>query len=68
MIGCPVCERSWSGDRQCHCAVCHEQFSTLSNFDKHMHDARSNYCHDPSERGLVLGGDNVWRLPPRVQG
>lgn len=29
------CGRSWSGNNQAHCRMCHEHFSTVKNFDAH---------------------------------
>ncbi len=39
---CPRCRREWSGLAQCHCATCHNHFSTVGNFDKHRVTGR---CH-----------------------
>lgn len=40
------CGRRWVGLRECHCTVCHRQFSTIDNFDAHRVDER---CIDPAQ-------------------
>lgn len=42
---CGGCTREWSGMAECHCSYCHEHFSTIRNFDKHID---KNGCIDPN--------------------
>ena len=34
-FSCNECGRGWTGLKECHCASCHESFSTEANFDRH---------------------------------
>jgi hypothetical protein len=54
------CGARWSSARQCHCAACHETFSTPSNFDRHRRDFQ---CINPAQVGLVRSGFGPWKMP-----
>lgn len=45
------CGRQWTAQAECHCSVCHEQFSAVRAFDAHRvadgTDGRK--CADPSQ-------------------
>lgn len=41
---CGKCPRQWAGLRECHCTVCHQQFSTVDGFDAHRINGK---CIDP---------------------
>jgi hypothetical protein len=56
---CSGCDKEWSGHRRCHCTGCHENFSSVSAFDKHRKDFA---CRQPAETGLVLA-DGYWSHP-----
>lgn len=32
---CGTCERAWSAAAQAHCVSCHEQFNSVTAFDRH---------------------------------
>lgn len=60
---CNGCPNRWNGHNTCHCASCHETFTTITAFDKHRagshpHDTR--HCLDPEAAGLVLA-DRAYR-------
>lgn len=44
---CTGCGRTWTGQRECHCTVCHRQFSTVRWFDDHRRNSGRNWCVDP---------------------
>lgn len=51
---CADCGRQWEGLKECHCASCHESFSTEANFDRHRvfdrdGDWSSRRCLTPAE-------------------
>ena len=58
--GCNGCDKRWGGQLTCHCAACHETFTTVSNFDKHRHYEK---CKPPQSRGLVVGARGLWCQP-----
>jgi hypothetical protein len=41
------CGRTWTGLRECHCTICHRQFSTVRWFDEHRRNMGPKHCHDP---------------------
>lgn len=55
--------------QDCHCAVCHETFSSLHWFDKHQdvaHGAKLTpviICHPPATLGLVKDYRDTWTTP-----
>jgi hypothetical protein len=56
---CLACGKTWTGHKRCHCASCHENFSSVSAFDRH----RQHFsCLNPGSRGLVLI-DGYWQWP-----
>lgn len=55
-----ACTADWQASRKCHCASCCENFSTVSNFDKHRENGA---CLDPARAGLVKNKRGVWTLP-----
>jgi hypothetical protein len=56
---CSVCGKAWTGHSRCHCGACHQNFSSVSAFDKHRRDF---HCRPPGECGLVLV-DGYWQRP-----
>lgn len=36
---CGGCGRRWSGHAECHCSACHQHFSSVATFDKHVTSA-----------------------------
>ena len=46
-----------AGTKTCLCPVCHEVFSTPSNFDRHRKDG---WCLLPSSVGLKTNENGVW--------
>lgn len=53
-FSCNQCGRGWTGLKECHCATCHESFSTESNFDRHRifdvdGDWETRRCLTPEE-------------------
>lgn len=61
--GCLVCGKRWGGSKTCHCSVCHELFSTVSNFDRHR--PSRDGCLTPADAGLVRStrSPGVWCRP-----
>lgn len=55
--------------QDCHCAVCHETFSSLNWFDRHQdvaHGAKLTpviICHPPVSLGLVKDYRGTWTTP-----
>lgn len=44
---CLGCAKEWGGLLACHCAVCHETFTSTTGFDKHRtgsHAAGKRHC------------------------
>lgn len=67
---CPGCGRQWTGVRQLHCSACHEHFTVVRNFDKHLdvdHNREpSVQCRPPGSCGLVTRDTSrgpVWLTP-----
>lgn len=58
-MSCLRCGKDWTGHSRCHCGACHENFTSVSAFDKHRKDFG---CLEPSSRGLVLR-DGYWGHP-----
>lgn len=62
----PACTAGWQPSRKCHCQHCGENFSTPSNFDKHI-DRRPGalfiICVPPTGVGLVLNARGIWTMP-----
>lgn len=55
---CGGCDADWGqATKVCHCAACHETFTTVANFDRHR-DRRGEHgsCKNPAKAGLVLSG------------
>lgn len=54
-------------EAQCHCALCHQTFGTLEDFDGHLiRQPRSvslTGCRTPVSLGLVQDDRLVWRTP-----
>lgn len=55
-FSCGGCDTRWGGFKQCHCAGCHELFSTPQNFDLHRSNGK---CLQPGRirtqaKGLLL--------------
>ena len=46
-----------AGTKTCLCPVCHEVFSTPSNFDRHRKDG---WCLRPSSVGLKTNEIGIW--------
>jgi hypothetical protein len=44
---CPDCGRTWTAARECHCTVCHRQFSAVRYFDDHRREGTRTTCTDP---------------------
>ena len=44
MFSCGGCDHRWSGLQLCHCAACHETFTTINAFDRHRDTDR---CRRP---------------------
>ena len=61
---CHGCGRRWAGLAECHCAGCHQHFSSVSAFDLHR---VSGECIDPAghSRLVVRSGPHgvVWGQP-----
>ena len=55
-----ACTLGWQPTRKCHCASCCENFSTVTNFDKHR---RNGECVPPAEAGLQQNKRGVWTAP-----
>jgi predicted amidophosphoribosyltransferase len=53
---CPGCDRTWNGERACHCSTCHRHFSGLTAFDAH----RPGQCIDPATLH-DKDGQRMWR-------
>lgn len=51
---CGGCDRRWTGLKECHCATCHEHFSTVTNFDAHRVNGR---CVKPAK--AKIGGRSL---------
>lgn len=56
--------------KRCKCPVCHEVFSTESNFNRHRKGEYgvNRHCINPEDVGLVivsLSSGTVWKMPPR---
>jgi hypothetical protein len=49
---CGGCITTWTGMVMCHCAGCHNTFSSLGLFDRHRRGGR---CREPGS--CVLGKD-----------
>jgi hypothetical protein len=71
MSGCG-CGAAWTGLGMAHCTVCHETFSTVSNFDRHRQPIAKGgerACRPPADAGLVVSvrptGTRVWAMPGR---
>lgn len=45
-LGICRCGRKWGSLRQCHCTLCHQQFSTVHWFDEHRAGRDAHSCHD----------------------
>lgn len=51
------CGQRWGGSKTAHCSNCHETFSTVSNFDRHLRTGLD---------GLVFHLQRgVWMMPGR---
>ena len=47
---CIKCEANWTGMAVCHCAGCHETFSSIGAFDKHRTGGgEDRHCRDIEE-------------------
>ena len=60
---CLGCGKVWTGARRCHCATCHENFSSISTFDRHR---VNGYCRNPIARGLIRV-NGYWQQPAMPQ-
>jgi len=45
---CHKCKRVWTAARECHCPICHRQFSTVRWFDDHRKGMGPRDCIDPA--------------------
>jgi len=64
---CGGCDRTWTAERASHCPRCHRQFSTDSNYSRHLIiDAGIvTGCADPTtlKHPLEQAAGDVWRSP-----
>jgi len=53
------CGARWSGLATCHCAACHESFTSVSGFDAHR---TGEACKDPAAIGMARADrtDQAW--------
>lgn len=60
---------NWTGTKKCHCTGCGENFSVVTNFDKHRRepDADNNHCKSPASVGLVQNSRGTWIKPMEVE-
>src|SRR5262245_43736264 len=49
-ITCNGCRERWTGLGPCHCAACHNTFTSPTGFDMHR---RGGQCRYPADAGLV---------------
>jgi hypothetical protein len=58
---CTACGAVWRAPGAAHCTSCHEQFASVTAFDRHR-GARGEHghCVPPAEAGLVRRGDGAW--------
>jgi hypothetical protein len=47
MATCTTCQRHWTGHTECHCRLCHNHFSTPTNFDRHR--PSRDGCGNPAD-------------------
>lgn len=43
------CGAGWSGLAMCHCSLCHETFSGVTTFDRHIRGSSNTYHVHPPE-------------------
>jgi hypothetical protein len=48
---------TWLGTAKCHCTVCSENFSVVSNFDSHRD---KDTCLSPQSVGLIQNNRGTW--------
>ena len=64
MLNTHSCGARWGGAGRCHCAGCHETFSSDSAWTRHR---RGLACRDPRDAGLVAvdnpHGGVMWQRP-----
>jgi hypothetical protein len=61
---CGGCNKRWTGFKMCHCASCHETFSTEHNFDRHRKKkSEAGGCIPPADVGLVCNSRGTWKMP-----
>lgn len=58
-----------SGSNAAECPTCHEVFTSVSYFDKHLkrvtckEDTYKMVCQDPKDVGLSIGSRGYWTIP-----
>lgn len=58
-----------SGTNACECPQCHEVFTSIVFFDKHLKkvtckiDSYKKVCQNPKDVGLTLGSRGYWTIP-----
>lgn len=53
---CGGCDTVWFGQGICHCATCHETFSTIQHFDAHRSQrGERGECLDPGALKVSKG-------------
>ncbi len=55
---CLTCGKVWVGRVRCHCASCHESFSSAKAFDRH----RRGFSCQPVAESLVLDEWGYWTI------
>jgi hypothetical protein len=71
MASCAEFAARWSGLKTAHCAGCHQTFSVVSAFDRHLagsHPQGTRHCLDPATVGLCDAGRAYpcWSHPGRT--
>lgn len=60
---------STSGTNAAECPMCHEVFTSVTFFDKHLKkekwdvDEYKRVCVNPAEVGLTIGSRGYWTVP-----
>lgn len=63
---CFTCGGHWSGEKICHCSLCHLTFTHINGFDAHRPGTGERGCMDEAalrERGYAPNSHGHWRKP-----
>lgn len=60
-VTCKKCQRSWTGEKACHCGGCHRHFVSLRVFDAHQPAKQGWVCQDPPSKYFHQDANGVWR-------